>query len=57
MEYAIKRLAELEYDGLEFWQQYLDNIDIKWLKNFMDELGLETAQVCPYFNFTGTEEE
>lgn len=57
MEYAIRRLAELGYDGLEFWQQYLDNVDIKWLKDLMDELKLETAQVCPYFNFTGTEEE
>ena len=33
---AIPKLAQMGYDGLEFWEQYLSNADLKWLKEIMD---------------------
>ena len=52
MERAIPVLAEMGYDGLEFWEQYLSSADLGWLKKTMDSLGLEIVQICPYFDFT-----
>ena len=40
------------YDGLEFWEQYLSGADLGWLRETMDEHGLEIVQICPYFDFT-----
>jgi 3-dehydroshikimate dehydratase len=57
MEMAIKKLAQLGYDGLEFWDKYLQKIDIFWLVDFLKENHIEVSQICPYFNFTGTKEE
>ena len=57
MENAIGQLAELGYEGLEFWDQYLSQIDARWLKTILDDNHIEVAQVCPYFNFTSGEEK
>ena len=52
MAEAIPRLAEMGYDGLEFWEQYLAEADLSWLRDFMDAHKLEIVQICPYFDFT-----
>ena len=56
MEKAIPALAEMGYDGLEFWEQYLSGADLRWLKDTMDSEGLEIVQICPYFDFTTSSE-
>ncbi|MCZ6680113.1 MAG: TIM barrel protein, partial [Candidatus Poribacteria bacterium] len=56
IEEAIPQLAEMGYDGLEFWEQYLSGADLKWLKGFVDEHQLEIVQICPYFDFTTSAE-
>lgn len=54
---AIKKIGDIGYDGLEFWDQYLIQTDINELSLLLKEKGLKTAQVCPYFNVTGTDQE
>lgn len=56
MEDRLAELATLGYDGVEFWQQYLDSADKTRLKEVLDKLNLDAAQLCPYFDFTDTEE-
>ena len=56
MEKAVPRLAELGYDGLEFWEQYLKDADLGWVKVISDEHDLEIVQICPYFDFTTSSE-
>ena len=56
IEEAIPKLAQMGYDGLEFWEQYLPNADLKWLKGIMDTHHLEIVQICPYFDFTTSSE-
>ena len=56
MEKAIPALAEMGYDGLEFWEQYLSGADLSWLKETMDSESLEIVQICPYFDFTTSSE-
>ena len=56
MEQAIPRLAEMGYDGLEFWEQYLSGADLRWLREIMDAHRLEIVQICPYFDFTTSSE-
>ena len=56
IEQAIPKLAQMGYDGLEFWEQYLPNADLKWLKEIMDAHRLEIVQICPYFDFTTSSE-
>ena len=51
-EKAIPYLAELGYDGIELWQQYLCHADLAWVRSTADEHGLEIVQICPYFDFT-----
>lgn len=57
MPEALKLLKDMGYQGVEFWHQYLMEIDIVQLKGLVDEIGLEVAQICPYFNVTGTQQE
>ena len=56
MEAAIPRLAEMGYDGLEFWEQYLSDADLGWLRGAVDAHRLEIVQICPYFDFTTSSE-
>lgn len=57
MPEVLKLLKDMGYHGVEFWNQYLIETDIVQLKGLVDEIGLEVAQICPYFNVTGTEKE
>jgi sugar phosphate isomerase/epimerase len=54
MPKALEFLDSLGYDGVEFWDQYLQNADIDQLKKTLEETSLSVAQLCPYFNFTGS---
>lgn len=54
---ACAGLKELGYDGVELWHQYLVSRPLEQIKKEVLDLGLEVAQVCPYFNVTGTKEE
>jgi 3-dehydroshikimate dehydratase len=54
-EKAIPYLAELGYDGVEIWEQYLINADLSWVRAITQEHHLEIVQVCPYFDFTTSE--
>lgn len=57
MESAIKKISQLGYDGIELWDQYLSKVDLKWMRNVMESNRISVAQICPYFNFTGTKRE
>ena len=54
---ACKKLKELGYDGVELWHQYIVSRSIEQIHREVLDLGLEVAQVCPYFNVTGTQAE
>ena len=49
IEQAIPALAQMGYDGLEFWEQYLPSADLKWLKGIMDAHHLEISPDLPIF--------
>jgi len=53
---SIEFLAGLGYDGLEFWDNFLTSIDVKWLANYMSGNKIQCSQICPYFDFTGGKE-
>lgn len=57
LEDALHILAQLGYDGVEFWDKQLRVCDLDELRGVMDSVGLECAQVCPYFDFTGDDEQ
>ncbi|MDP6775422.1 MAG: sugar phosphate isomerase/epimerase family protein [Candidatus Latescibacteria bacterium] len=56
MEACIPELGRLGYDCLEFWDQYLTNANLGWVKETVAAHGMEIVQVCPYFDFTTSEE-
>ncbi len=51
-EKAVPYLAELGYDGIELWQQYLCHADLGWVRSITAEHDLRIVQICPYFDFT-----
>ncbi|HHT9147215.1 MAG TPA: hypothetical protein ACFYD4_16305 [Candidatus Wunengus sp. YC61] len=51
IEEAIALLAEMSYDGLELWDQYLASVDIRCLADLIKENGITVVQLCPYFDF------
>lgn len=57
LESALSRLVELGYDGVEFWDGLLKEVDRRWGIDYLTELlrrnGLACAQICPYFDFVG----
>lgn len=55
-EKAIPYLAELGYDGIELWQQYLCHADLAWVRSIADGHDLEIVQICPYFDFTTSQD-
>lgn len=56
VEETIPKLAALDYEGLEFWEQYLSTADLKRLRKILIENDMKVAQLCPYFEFTLDEE-
>ncbi len=50
-------IAQIGYEGTEFWQPFLAEVDMAALRDAVDESGLKVAQICAYFNWTGTEQE
>lgn len=54
---SIEKLSSLGYDGIEIWQQNLEKLDLKILKEFLENKNISVSQVCPYFDFTGNEQE
>jgi sugar phosphate isomerase/epimerase len=53
---AIQQLAAMGYDGLEFWNDFLMSCEVSWLAEYLKENRIICAQICPYFDFTGTRE-
>jgi sugar phosphate isomerase/epimerase len=51
----LRGLGRLGYDGVEIWQQLVEAHGVDALAEWLDETGLEVAQVCPYFDFTTSE--
>lgn len=54
---ACRRLKEIGYDGVELWHQYLVSRPLSQVQDEILGIGLEAAQLCPYFNVTGSREE
>ena len=54
---ACIRLKKLGYDGVELWHQFVMSRSLEQIKKEVLDLGLEVAQLCPYFNVTGTKQE
>ncbi len=54
---AISILANLGYDGVELWDNFLMSSDVQWLKNYLLEKRIRCSQICPYFDFTGGKEK
>jgi sugar phosphate isomerase/epimerase len=50
-------IAGLGYDGTEFWEKHLSLLKVDELAAQLKTIRLEVAQVCPYFDFTGSEAE
>ncbi len=50
-------IKEIGYEGTEFWQQFLDVVNMDALQDVVEESRLTVAQICPYFNWTGTERQ
>lgn len=50
-------IAGLGYDGTEFWEKHLCELNVDELAEQLGQMDLGVAQICPYFNFTGTQEE
>lgn len=54
---ACIELKKAGFDAVELWPQYLEPRTIEQIYKEVTDLGLQVAQVCPYFNVTGTEEQ
>lgn len=54
---AIAELAAMGYDGLEFWNDFLISHEVSWLAEYLKEHHIACAQICPYFDFTGSKEK
>jgi len=53
MDEAIAILGRMGYDGIEIWQETLFQSDLARLKANLAAAGIEIAQQCAYFDFTG----
>lgn len=49
-------IAGLGYDGTEFWEKHLCQLNINELAGQLKQMNLAVAQVCPYFDFTAGRE-
>jgi sugar phosphate isomerase/epimerase len=53
----LSRLKALGYDGVEIWNQNLEPIDLPRLADWLREIGIACAQICPYFDFVHGQEK
>jgi sugar phosphate isomerase/epimerase len=51
LDSRLRRLAAMGYDGVEFWDATLVQLDIDRLADSLRAAGIAAAQLCPYFNF------
>ncbi len=54
---ACIELKKAGFDAVELWPQYLEPRTLETIRKEVTDLGLAVAQVCPYFNVTGTQEQ
>lgn len=54
---AVARLAEMGYDGIEFWQKIIETIPTQRIKSVLNGNGIACSQVCPYFDFVSGKEK
>ena len=54
---AVERLGRLGYDGVEIWDRQLREIPISQIGQIASKAGVSVSQVCPYFDFTTSEEK
>lgn len=54
IEESLEHLAKCGFEGVEFWHNDLKKIDKKYLKRLLDKNKISCAQICPYFDFTGS---
>lgn len=52
----VKLVDELGYDGIEIWAQAFDALGLEGVQQTLIGLGIEVAQVNPYFDFTSSNE-
>lgn len=52
----VKRLDELEYDGVEVWAQAFEAAGIEGVEKAVAPFGFEVASINPYFDFTTSDE-
>jgi len=57
LERGLRFIADLGYDGTEFWEKHLCQLTVDDLASLLREIGLEVAQICPYFDFTAGQTE
>src|SRR5579875_767110 len=55
-ERCITLASELGYDAIEFWKPYLDTADLAWTRRLCERHGLTILQLCPYFDFSTSQE-
>jgi sugar phosphate isomerase/epimerase len=51
MDDRLGQVKEVGYDGVEFWQRYVEEVGIDEIARLSRKHGLEVAQLCPYFNW------
>src|SRR5438046_4469526 len=55
-ERGISLAGRLGYDGIDLWKQYLDHADLDWVRGACEAQGLTILQICPYFDFTTSQQ-
>ena len=57
LQRGLRFIAQLGYDGTEFWEKHLSQLKVDELADLLGEIGLAAAQICPYFDFTAGQTE
>jgi len=52
LERGLRFIAQLGYEGTEFWEKHLCELNVDELAALLGEIDLAVAQICPYFDFT-----
>lgn len=54
---AAKRIKDIGYDGIELWEQFIENTETNKLGEFLEEEKITLEQICPYFSLTAGKDE